>query len=213
MRVQELPPGRVGVPPGRRRDPQRLEDSADRGCADPVTELEQLALDPLVSPAVVLGGEPPDEPSDLGADRRSSYVARIGPFLATSRRCHRRTVPGVTSQCARSFAGRYRISAAMTARSAQSSRGLGLVRRSTATSCRSTSRPSCPTAAHYLSPQVTGTGRILALDRQGVVAVFQAGYSIRCQAATMMNGPGPTHRPAALCLLRPRTGTDSGDSA
>jgi hypothetical protein len=38
-------------------------------------------------------------------------------------------VPGVTSRCARSFPGRYRISAAMTARSAQSSRGPGLARR------------------------------------------------------------------------------------
>jgi len=56
--VQELPPGRVGVSLRRWRDLQRLEDPADGGCADPVAELEQLALDPLVSPAVVLGGEP-----------------------------------------------------------------------------------------------------------------------------------------------------------
>jgi hypothetical protein len=35
----------------------------------------------------------------------------------------------VTRRCARSFLGRYRISVAMTARSAQSRRGLGLVRR------------------------------------------------------------------------------------
>ena len=70
--VQELPPGRVGVPLRCRRDLQRLEDPADRGCADPVAELEQLALDPLVSPAVVLGGEPFDERGDLGADRRPS---------------------------------------------------------------------------------------------------------------------------------------------
>ncbi len=55
------------------------------------------------------------------------------------RRCHRRTVPGVTSRCVRSAVGRSRMSAARTARSAQSYRGLGWVRRSTATSCRSTS--------------------------------------------------------------------------
>ena len=47
--VQELPPRRVGVPLGRRRDLQRLDDPADRRCADPVAELEQFALDPLVS--------------------------------------------------------------------------------------------------------------------------------------------------------------------
>ncbi len=60
-------------------------------------------------------------------------------FFLTRRWCHRRTVPGVTSRCARSLLGRCRISAASTARPAQSRRGLGLVRRSTATSCRSTS--------------------------------------------------------------------------
>ena len=48
-------------------------------------------------------------------------------------------VPGVTSRCTRSRAGRSRISAARMARSAQSSRGRGLARRSTATSCRNTS--------------------------------------------------------------------------
>jgi len=55
------------------------------------------------------------------------------------RRCQRRMVPGVTSRCARRLAGRSRISVARTARSAQSSRGRGSGRRSTATSCRSTS--------------------------------------------------------------------------
>jgi len=55
-------------------------DPADRGGADPVAELEQLALDPQVSPAVVPGSEPPDERGDLGADRRASRPVRIGPF-------------------------------------------------------------------------------------------------------------------------------------
>jgi hypothetical protein len=40
-----------------------------------VAELKQLALDPLVAPAVVLGGEPLDERGDLGADRRPSRRA------------------------------------------------------------------------------------------------------------------------------------------
>jgi len=72
LRAQELPPGRVGAPPRSRRDPQRLEDPADCGRADPVAELEQLALDPLIPPAVILGGEPLDQRGDLGADRRPS---------------------------------------------------------------------------------------------------------------------------------------------
>jgi hypothetical protein len=47
-----------------------------------VAELEQLALDPLVSPAVVLGGEPLDQDGDLGADRRPSRAVRVGPLLS-----------------------------------------------------------------------------------------------------------------------------------
>jgi len=79
-RTQELPPRRIGVPLRRRLDLQRLEDPADRGCADPVTELEQLALDPLVSPAMIPGGEPPDQPGDLCTDWRPARVVTIGPF-------------------------------------------------------------------------------------------------------------------------------------
>ena len=45
-----------------------------------MAELEQLALDPLVAPAVVLGGEPFDERGDLGADRRPSGPVRVSPF-------------------------------------------------------------------------------------------------------------------------------------
>ena len=48
---RELPPRRVRVPLRCRGNIQGLQDPADGGCADPVTELEQLALDPLVSPA------------------------------------------------------------------------------------------------------------------------------------------------------------------
>jgi hypothetical protein len=138
MGMQELPPRRLGAPLRSRENLQRLEGPADRGRADPVAELEQFALDPLVSPAVALGGEPLDERGDLGADRRPSCPVRVGPLAVTRRRCQRRTVPGVTSRCARTLAGKSRISAARTARSAQSSRGRGWVRRSTATSCRST---------------------------------------------------------------------------
>jgi hypothetical protein len=100
--------------------------------------LEQFALDPLVSPAVILGGEPLDQRGDLGADRRPSYPVRVGPFTGDQAAVPTQDGAGVTSRCVRSRAGRSRISAARTARSAQSSRGRGWVRRSTATSCRST---------------------------------------------------------------------------
>jgi len=46
--VQELAPGGAGVPFRCRGDLQGFEDPADRGCADPVAELEQPALDSLV---------------------------------------------------------------------------------------------------------------------------------------------------------------------
>ena len=78
--VQELPPGRVGVPFRCRGDLQGLEDPADGGRADPVAEFQQLALDSLVSPAVVLGGEQFDQCGDLGADRRPSCPVGVGPL-------------------------------------------------------------------------------------------------------------------------------------
>jgi hypothetical protein len=59
---------------------QVLEDPADRGGADPVTEFQQFALDPLIPPAVVFGGEPFDERGDLGADRRPACPVRVGPL-------------------------------------------------------------------------------------------------------------------------------------
>jgi hypothetical protein len=78
--VQEQQPGRVGLAFRRRGNLQGLEDPADRRCADPVAEFEQLALDPLVSPAAVLGGELLDQRGDLGADRRPSCLVRVGPL-------------------------------------------------------------------------------------------------------------------------------------
>jgi hypothetical protein len=86
--MQELPPGRVRVPLRCWGDLQCSENSADPGRADPVAELEELTLDPLISPAVVLGGEPLDERGDLGADRRPSRAVRVGPAL-----CDQATVP------------------------------------------------------------------------------------------------------------------------
>ena len=46
-----------------------------------MAELQQLALDPLVSPAAVLGGETLDERGGLGADWRASRAVRVGPLL------------------------------------------------------------------------------------------------------------------------------------
>jgi hypothetical protein len=80
LRVQELPPGRAGVPFWCWWDLKGLENPSDGGRADPMTELEMLALDALVPPGGVLGGEPLDEGGDLGAGRRAARPVRIGPL-------------------------------------------------------------------------------------------------------------------------------------
>jgi hypothetical protein len=73
LRVQEQAPCRVGAPLRCRRDRQNFEDPADGGGVDPMAEFEQLALDPLVSPAAVLGGEPPGQRGNLCAGWRPSW--------------------------------------------------------------------------------------------------------------------------------------------
>ena len=78
--MQELAADRVGVPLGRRGYLQGLENPSDGGRADPVTELEKLALNALVPPGGVLGGEPLDQRGDLGTDRRPARPVRIGPL-------------------------------------------------------------------------------------------------------------------------------------
>ena len=80
----------------------------------------------------------------INATRSSGIGGRPGGlgwlhFAAAMRRCQRSNVPGVTIRRARSAFGRTRASAASTARSLQDRWGLGVARRSTATSCRSAS--------------------------------------------------------------------------
>ena len=137
--VQELPPGDVGAPPGCRRDLQGLEDPADGGCADPVADLEQLTLDPLVAPAVVLGGEPLDQRGNLSADRRPSRTVRIGP-LAGDQAAVPAQVGAGGDQPVRSQPCRQEPDQRGEDRPVgPAGRGRGFARRSTATSCRSTS--------------------------------------------------------------------------
>jgi hypothetical protein len=72
--VQELPPGGAGVPLRCRGNLQGFGNPADRRCADPVTEFQQLALDPVVS-----------RPGPITRSRtfpRSG--SRVGPSLAAS---------------------------------------------------------------------------------------------------------------------------------
>jgi len=80
LSVQELSPCGVGVPLRCWRDLQSLEDAADGGRADLVAEFEEFALDPLVSPSAVLGGETSDQRGDLCTDWWPACAVRIGPF-------------------------------------------------------------------------------------------------------------------------------------
>jgi len=76
LRVQELAPRGVWVPGAifrALRTRQRVEAATE-------AELEQLALDPLVFPGVVLGGEPFDDRCGLGADWQSSHPMQVGPL-------------------------------------------------------------------------------------------------------------------------------------
>jgi hypothetical protein len=78
--VQELPPSRVGVPKRSRRYPLLLQDAADGGRSDTVANLEQLALDSLVSPAGILPGHALDQLSHGGGDGWASEAMWICPF-------------------------------------------------------------------------------------------------------------------------------------
>jgi hypothetical protein len=132
--AQELPPPGVGVADRRRWDPVALEDATDRRGADTMAEFEQLALDPPIAPARVVPRHPRHQRGKDVVDRWPSNRFGWVHFLRTRRRCQRRMVPGVTRRWRRRPLGCHRMRAANTARSAQSTPGLGLARRRTATS-------------------------------------------------------------------------------
>jgi hypothetical protein len=82
LRAQKLPPAGVGVPQWRWWDAVALQDPPDRRGADAVAELEQLALDPDVSPARVLPGHPYHHGGEYGVDRWPSGPVGVGPSSA-----------------------------------------------------------------------------------------------------------------------------------
>jgi hypothetical protein len=62
-----------------------FQDPPDRGGTDLVSKLEQLALNPLVTPAVVLGGHPFDQLGDRLIDGRTPVRGEyrpVGPVQA-----------------------------------------------------------------------------------------------------------------------------------
>jgi hypothetical protein len=104
-----------------------------------VAEPTQLTLDPDHAPPVFSRAR-----RTISATSSSGTGGRPGGLgwrhlAATRRWCQRSSVPGVTIRRARSAFVMILVSAVSTARSVQDMRGLGFVRRSTATSCRSAS--------------------------------------------------------------------------
>jgi hypothetical protein len=88
--AQERPPAWVAAACRCRRDPGFLEDPADRGRGDPVAELAQLALDPLVAPRGVVPRELFGERGGICGQRRASAAARVGPLARDQARRQRR---------------------------------------------------------------------------------------------------------------------------
>ncbi|WSG44009.1 hypothetical protein OHA72_10900 [Dactylosporangium sp. NBC_01737] len=78
---QERPPTGVDLTRGR-PDPGTGEDAANGAGADPVTEPDELNLDPSMPPSRVLPGQPQDQVTDVVADPWSSRLVRAGPVPA-----------------------------------------------------------------------------------------------------------------------------------
>ena len=137
LRSQKGTPGQPDAFAGRAesRLAQDLRDGRRRdGDAEPV----QLARDPLVAPARVLPRQPQHQlaiSSPIGGrPLRLEYVQR----RATRRRCQRSSVAGVTRSDRQRDRGNNRLAAARKTRSVIVSCGRLVCRRSTESSCRST---------------------------------------------------------------------------
>ncbi len=77
-----LPGGLTGFSPALRRGGQSfiLQDSPDRGSAEPKSELTELTDNTAVSPSPVLLGQADDEFSHVADDLRSADTFRFAPF-------------------------------------------------------------------------------------------------------------------------------------
>jgi hypothetical protein len=64
----------------RGRQAPGAQDAADRRGGDAMAQAAQLALDPLVSPRRVLGGQPHDQSGQAVADRRPARRPGLAPF-------------------------------------------------------------------------------------------------------------------------------------
>lgn len=138
LRPQKLSPRGSGSTWGR-VDAGTVEDLPDRRGADLIAETGKLAVDPSVSPggfSVARRMTRARTPAGMaGRPGRAGWVVQR---RATSCRCQRRIVDGVTSSPRRRRTGSSRVRAAIRARSVQLICGRGVRRRSTASWWRRT---------------------------------------------------------------------------
>ena len=98
----------------------------------------QLTGDPLVAPARVLAGQPEYKVADLAADRRSPAATAICPAAGDEPPVPAQRVVGVTRNDRQLDRGNSRLAAVSKTRSVIASCGRRVCRRSTESSCRST---------------------------------------------------------------------------
>src|SRR5438046_2437693 len=94
------------------------QDLRDGRRRDTDAEAVQLARDPLVAPARVLASQPQHQLADLLVDRRPTAATAVVQRRATSRRCQRSSVAGVTMNDRQLGLGSSRLAAASNTRSA-----------------------------------------------------------------------------------------------
>jgi hypothetical protein len=167
---QELPPGRPR-PARRRIDAGAFEEQPHGARRHPVPKLHELAVDAPIPPGRVLRRHPQDQVPQGWRQRGSTrWAVGTRPVATDQTRCQRR-VSGVTRRWCRCSFDRSRVKAARTARSGQVGRGLVTCRRSTATSCRSTSSSAflevCPRASSVSQPRSWHKIRLEESDRHG----------------------------------------------
>jgi hypothetical protein len=132
LRVKELGPGGPG-PTRRRVDARRVENLPHGGGTDLVAESDKFSMHAAISPGGILGGQAHGEGADAGGDGRAACPhGRGGPLSADEL-----TVPAQDrcrgdQESRRRRAGSSLVSAAITARSLQLSRGRGVRRCRTA---------------------------------------------------------------------------------
>jgi hypothetical protein len=134
---QERPPRQAGTLAGG-TDARLAQDLPHGRGGDGQPKSVDLAGDPLVAPARILAREPEDELADLAAERRSARPAGVVQRRATSPRCHRSSVLGVTKNEPQRERGSSRLAAASRSRSLGRNCGRPACRRSTDNSCRRT---------------------------------------------------------------------------